>query len=124
MSDTAQVKKVHNDNEPIAVELISRVTTTITVDNFMHRMDRLRQLDEDEFQRTAIIKSFKSETIPLSHPRATNDGDVHVEEVYTVAAEVEFNRRVSYNWYFNANGSLSIAYLRFTPRENMHTYIK
>lgn len=120
MSNTAQVKMVHNDNGPIAVEHISRVTTTITVDNFMHRMDRLRQLDEDEFQRTAIIKSFKSETIPLSHPRATNDGDA--EEVYSVAAEVECKRQVSYNLYFNANGSLSMAYLRFPLRENMHLY--
>ena len=95
MSNTAQVKKVHNDNGPITVELISRVKTTITVDNFVHRMDRLKQLDEDEFQRTAIIKSFKSETMPLSHPRAPNEGDA--EEVYSVAAEVEFKRHVSNN---------------------------
>ena len=83
------------DTKPIIVKLAKRMVSSITVKNFMERMDRLKELTEDEFNSTTEITSFISQIIPISHPEAINDDD---NNLYKVAVEVQLLRQVS--WYF------------------------
>lgn len=83
-----------NENGPVTAHFTSRVTTSVSVDNFRKRMERLSIMGEEELQNSSEIVSFQSKVIPLSLPEATNVGDV----VYLVTVGIELQRQVSWNW--------------------------
>ena len=83
------------DTSPIIVKLATRMASTITVKNFMQRMDRLKELTEDQFKSTTETTHFVSQIVPISHPEAIHDDD---NNPYKVAVEVQLLRQVS--WHF------------------------
>ena len=73
-----------NENGPVTAHFTSRVTTSVSVDNFRKRMERLSIMGEEELQNSSEIVSFQSKVIPLSLPEATNVGDVvYPQTAYT-----------------------------------------
>ena len=87
--------RIHKENGPITVQLATRVKGSITVDNFLQRLDRLKQLNEDEYRRTTDITSFQSKVIPISHPEATSDS----KDLDNVLVAVGLLRQVSQHFY-------------------------
>ena len=60
------------------------------MDNFVQRMDRLQNLNEDEYRRTTDKTVFQSKVIPIPHSETHNE----VVNLYNVLVEVELRRRV------------------------------
>ena len=89
MSDTLPHKQMGNG--PVTLELATRVKSSITIDNFMQRMDKLKDLNEDEYRRTTDTTTFESKVIPIPHSGANND----VIDLYKVAVQVELQRQAS-----------------------------
>ena len=76
-------------NGPVTIQLASRVASSITVDNFIQRIERLKELSEDEYQRTTDTTVFQSNVVPISHSEAHND----IINLYNVVVEIELMRR-------------------------------